>query len=176
MHVYAIFPHSCVETSPDAAKEIPRSQLTFHEDENYFLVQVSEDAQKALGKLAGATVNASNPSSAVFTLYSFPPTKGGRDAICSYMEVLKSMCEKVDGKPLKTRNWTELKLRVPAYFANLYSYEKFSQKMTHDQQSAAVWRKFRDIAPSKKNGSKAFLRFLQAVDQEAPKALPIDVE
>ena len=65
----------------DAAKEIPRSQLTFHEDENYFLVQVSEDAQKALGKLAGATGNASNPSSAVFTLYSFPPTKGGRDLL-----------------------------------------------------------------------------------------------
>ena len=92
------------------------------------------------------------------------------------MEVLKSMCEKVEGKPLKTRSWTELKLRVPAYFANLFSYEKFSQKMTHDQQSTAAWRKFREIAPSKKNGSKTFLRFLQVVAQEAPKALPINVK
>ena len=84
-------------------------------------------------KMAGAAVPASTPSQAVFTLYSFPSTKGGRDAICSYMEVLKRLCEKTEGKPLGVHNWEELKCRAPLYFAYQFSHEKFSQKLTHDQ-------------------------------------------
>ena len=100
-------------------------------------------------KMAGAAVPASTPSQAVFTLYSFPPTKGGRDAICSYMEVLKRLCEMTEGKPLGVHNWEELKCRAPLYFAYQFSHEKFSQKLTHDQQSTAVWKKFKEIAPNR---------------------------
>ena len=127
-------------------------------------------------KMAGAAVPASTPSQAVFTLYSFPPRKGGRDAICSYMEVLKRLCEKTEGKPLGVHNWEELKCRAPLYFAYQFSHEKFSQKLTHDQQSTAVWKKFKEIAPNRKDGSKAFRRFLGIVNKEAPKALPIEVD
>lgn len=118
---------------------------------------MSEEARKAMRKMSGVAVTAT-PS--VFTHYSFPPTKTGRDAICSYMEVLKSMCAKVEGKPLGVKNWEELKCRTPAFFAFKFSHAKFNQKMTHDQQSMAVWERFRDVAPSKKGGTKGFRRFL----------------
>ena len=139
-------------------------------------MDVSADARSAMLKMAGAAVPASTPSQAVFTLYSFPSTKGGRDAICSYMEVLKRLCEKMEGKPLGVHNWEELKCRAPLYFAYQFSHKKFSQKLTHDQQSTAVWKNFKEIAPNRKDGSKAFRRFLGIVNKEAPKALPIEVD
>eukprot|EP00435_Cladocopium_sp_Y103_P054319 s180_g17.t1 len=156
-------------------EEIPSSELIFHEDENYLLVEVIAEARKAMVKMAGVAVPATNQLPHVLTLYSFPPTKGGRDATCSYMEVLKRMCEKLEGT-LGIQKWEELKCRVPAYFAYKFSHEKFSQKLTHDQQSMAVCNKFKDVAPNKKDGSKAFRRFLEMVDKEAPKALPIEID
>ena len=66
--------------------------------------------------------------------------------------------------------------RAPLYFAYQFSHEKCSQKLTHDQQSTAVWKKFKEIAPNRKDGSKAFRRFLGIVNKEAPKALPIEVD
>ena len=92
------------------------------------------------------------------------------------MEVLKRLCEKTEGKPLGAHNWEELKCRAPLYFAYQFSHEKFSQKLSHDQQSTAVWKKFKEIAPNRKDGSKAFRRFLGIVNKEAPKALPIEVD
>ncbi|CAL1137665.1 unnamed protein product, partial [Cladocopium goreaui] len=59
--------------------------------------------------------------------------------------------------------------RAPLYFAYQFCHEKCSQKLTHDQQSTAVWKKFKEIAPNRKDGSKAFRRFLGIVNKEAPK-------
>ena len=66
--------------------------------------------------------------------------------------------------------------RAPLYFAYQFSHKKFSQKLTHDQQSTAIWKNFKEIAPNRKDGSKAFRRFLGIVNKEAPKALPIEVD
>lgn len=126
-------------------------------------------------KTAGATVPATG-SAPVYTVHSFPPTKTGREAICSYLEVLRKLCERIERKPLNFKNWEELKNRALSYFAQWCSGATFSSKLTHDQQSQAVWKTFRDIAPSREHGTKAFRAFLAKVNAKAPAVLPIELD
>ncbi|CAJ1420824.1 unnamed protein product [Effrenium voratum] len=161
--------------------EVPRSQLVYHEADGYLLVENSSAARDALRQVAGEAVGQPKLEPTVYTKFSFPATKGGRDSMAAYMEVMRALREKVEGKPLLTKKgcvrgikgdtqWQELKLRVPTRFAARAGFA--CKPLTQDQQSSAVWTKFKEIAPTVVSGSKGFRAFLAQLGAQSSDALP----
>lgn len=177
--------------------ELPAQSVQVREGNVYLTVMIAKSCKDGWTEMDGSgwTVanNCGQPSSrpsvssgqpmTVFTYDCFQPNKTGRANICAYMEVMKSMYERLlgrslcdaDGKVSLPRRifegrppiWPVLVARTPGYFDAISA----SKKHSGGQYSNAVWTRFNSVAPVSDAGQ--FMQFLKDVHAVSLNALPV---
>ena len=157
-------------------------------------VQINQDAHQAMKNITGTglqpQVNQEAPAS-IYTVDGFSNSQAGRRRISEYLEVCGQLYRDLTQKNLADENgyirlkshgamrWADIVARCPDYFVTMLLTKKISggksSSLTAAQFSRAVWQKYNEIAPTKRNGTEKFLNFLKDVDDVAPKSLPVSI-
>ena len=177
--------------------ELPTQSVQVREADVYLTVMIAKSCKEGWKEMDGSgwTVanNCGQPSSSpsdssgqsmtVFTYDCFPPNKTGKSNVCAYMEVMKSMYERLQGRSLCDADgrvnlprrifkgtpplWAVLVARTPGYFDIVSA----SLKKHASQYSNAVWTKFSAVAPV--SDASPFMQFLKEVHEVSLDVLPV---